>query len=174
MIRVLNIYIRKFESEDAENLRQIRNESTRFLINKDTISKEEQLKWLESNDFNKNTFFSVEYQNDVIGFLNVKKRNPLDEVETGILFKKEYHNHHAPATAIIAMTYYLFSYTSTNKLVSVVHKENRNAINMNFKLGFMYKNEFKKDFLEMNLYKSEFLTIYIQKFKKLKFIFDND
>ena len=174
MIKVLDIFIRKFKSEDAEHLRQIRNESNQFLITKDFISKEEQSKWLQSNDFNKNTFFSVEYQSDVIGFLNIKTKDTSGEVETGILFKKEYHNHHAPATAVIAMSYYLFTNTSINSLFSYVHKENKSAINMNFRLGFKHKNEFEKDFFEMNLHKSEFLTIYNQKFKKLKLIFAND
>lgn len=174
MIRVLDIFIRKFESKDAECLRQTRNESNKYLINTKFITKEEQKIWLASNDFNKNAFYCVECQDDVVGFLNIKTYCTEDGIETGILFKREYHNHHAPATAVIAMTYYLFNSLSTKMIKTRVHRENKNAINMNLILGFKFLDFVESDFIEMYLKSSDFMLIYNRSFKKLKLKFEDD
>ncbi len=163
-----DITLRRIQLSDIEKLRQWRNSDAirKKMIFQEYITKKMQLEWFKNieNSYH-SSYYIISYKGNDVGVLNQKNfRLPGKMRESGIFIVNEkYINSHIPVIASITMIEASFyAMQKTESFVRVL-KNNQEAFNYNYSLGYkIFKEE--KDHFIMRLT----LDDYLSKTKKLR------
>ena len=159
--------IKKIQHSDLELLRKWRNEDVlEFMINKEYISTEMQLKWFESIDNIYNFFFIIMKGNEQIGLIDVKNIDWLSgNADTGIFIANPtYRESEVPIAATVLSAVFISKILKLKTIHGIVHSENKRAINFNLSTGFKITSE-HDNLVEMSIENIEQSLTIINKLK---------
>ncbi|MEX0810917.1 MAG: GNAT family N-acetyltransferase [Chitinophagales bacterium] len=135
-----NIHFADLSEEHLEMLRNWRNtdEVKQFLVNKNHIKADEQIKWFAELDKRKNIYYIVYYENTAIGCaslvnIDYKKKTAQPGFFIGNI---KFRNHPVAVFSVYKLIERAFNDLKLNHLESVVLAENKSAIQLYRFLGF--------------------------------------
>lgn len=173
------LQLRTFTSDHLELLRTWRNEQrvNRHLINRNFITVDQQQKWYSSLDFSRAIYFIISQNNEPVGLIYAHNISSQQKSFEGSIFigNSKYENSFIPIQAVLLLMLFFFNQLEFNTALSTVHKNNKNALDLDLKLGYKVissQNDFiksqcsKEDFL---LYSSRMLKVLLNGGNDVKF-----
>ncbi|HBS88291.1 MAG: hypothetical protein A2W91_17760 [Bacteroidetes bacterium GWF2_38_335] len=135
----------RLRKEHIELVRTKRNDPkiSGFMEYRDYITPEMQEKWFDSINNIYNSYYLIEYENEYIGLINEKNINFEERSSEAGLFiwEEKYLNTYVPLFASLCLLEVGFNILQGEKCYIKVHKDNRNAIDYNIKMGFELLSE---------------------------------
>jgi RimJ/RimL family protein N-acetyltransferase len=155
LLQKFGLILRRLEQNDIELVRQMRNSESisRFMMYREHITPEMQLKWFKSINNTNNFYFIIEYLGEKIGLVNDKNIDWIRKTSEGGLFiwEERYRNSIIPllvSVCIIEMAFYVLNW---EKSEVIVLKSNQQAIDYNLRLGFIIQDESENEIVKMVL-----------------------
>ena len=133
------------KKEDIEMVRSWRNdrEVSQFMAFREQISPEQQIKWFDSINNDRNRFFVIQIHEQPVGLTEFKKIDfEKREAEAGIfIHDKKYHNSIFPCAISILLLDYGFGELNLGEVLAHILDSNRRAVRYNKFLGFETDSE---------------------------------
>ena len=133
--------LRSIEKEDLELVRNWRNDQqvNEHLLNREHISKESQLEWFRTTETNNCLYLIIEENNQSVGLIyasqiNVKNRSFCGNIIMGHQLEQDSW---ASVKAILLLCDLMLDRCNFKLIYSVVNKNNKPALAMNRRLGFI-------------------------------------
>lgn len=160
-ISVGELTLRKLQYSDIELVRQSRNSewTAQFLVQKDIITKEEQVNWFLSIDWDTEYYWIFEFDNERKGLIYISYWNKNEQsAQTNIfIFHQEDSGHPNFVRAMWVASYLCFNFLHIKTLLSIVHKDNHSATELDKFFGFKVEMT-KGDFIHLSCNKNDFMN----------------
>lgn len=163
IIRKYGIELHRVTHDDIELIRQMRNRDDirSKMLDQRLISPEQQEKWFQSINNDKNLYFVICHDNKRIGLVYGKNIDHESKTAEGGIFiwEHSYLGSGIPAKASILMMELSFEVAGMEKIYATVNELNQLAINYNRSLGYVEIEKGKLMLLSRHSYEKRIIKL---------------
>ena len=141
-----NVTLTSLTEDKIEMVRNWRNDPkiAKYMVNKEFITPEMQIKWFSSINNENSYYFIIEYERKEIGLILVRNINSQEkEGEGGIyIYDDDYLNSDVSFRAVLCLQDFCFDTLKFNQMIAHIFSDNIRAIRYNKFLGYkLVKNQ---------------------------------